>query len=152
MRAISVTLSKMPLAAREKRPWTVVSGNESGLDGGNVAGDGSQPEPYVRGLARQHGQVQRVEGRTLTPSLPLHQIARPSTVVISTDPSVHKRPLTTTYTKTRLVSSTFVRRKEKPISERKRTVVIAQPSRKAGKEDAGPVGNSYKPCQKACRA
>lgn len=50
MRAISVTLSKMPLAAREKRPWTVVSGKERGLEGGKVAGEGSQPEPYVRGL------------------------------------------------------------------------------------------------------
>jgi hypothetical protein len=48
--AMSVTLSKIPLAAREKRPCTVVSGKERGLDGGKVAGDGSQPEPYVRGL------------------------------------------------------------------------------------------------------
>jgi hypothetical protein len=51
VRAISVTLSKMPLAARENKPWTVVSGNERGLEGGKVAGDGSQPEPYVRGLS-----------------------------------------------------------------------------------------------------
>jgi hypothetical protein len=51
VRAISVTLSKIPLAARENRPWTVVSGNERGLEGGKVAGEGSQPEPYVRGLS-----------------------------------------------------------------------------------------------------
>ena len=50
MRAISVTLSKIPLAARENKPWTVVSGNERGLEGGKVAGEGSQPEPYARGL------------------------------------------------------------------------------------------------------
>ena len=50
MRAISVTLSKTPLAARENKPWTVVSGNESGLEGGKWFAEGSQPEPYVRGL------------------------------------------------------------------------------------------------------
>jgi len=50
VRAISVTLSKTPLAARENKPWTVVSGNESGLEGGKWFAEGSQPEPYVRGL------------------------------------------------------------------------------------------------------
>lgn len=48
---MSVTLSNIPLAARENKPWTVVSGNDKVLDGGNVFGDGSHPEPYVRGLS-----------------------------------------------------------------------------------------------------
>ena len=66
MRAISVTLSKIPLAARENKPWTVVSGNERGLEGGKVAGEGSQPEPYVRGLP---SAPEPYIGVGLTPSL-----------------------------------------------------------------------------------
>jgi hypothetical protein len=76
VRAISVTLSNIPLAAREKRPWTVVSGNERGLEGGKVAGDGSQPEPYVRGLS---SVPEPCIGVGLTPSLLRLRIARPST-------------------------------------------------------------------------
>jgi len=76
VRAISVTLSKIPLAARENKPWTVVSGNERGLEGGKVAGEGSQPEPYVRGLPLAPEPYICVG---LTPSLLRLRIAKPST-------------------------------------------------------------------------
>lgn len=77
---MSATLSKIPLAARENRPWTVVSGNESGLDGGKVAGDGNQPEPYVRGLNVSNDKPAPRATCPLTPSLTRHQIAMRCTV------------------------------------------------------------------------
>jgi len=92
VRAISVTLSKIPLAARENKPWTVVSGNERGLEGGKVAGEGSQPEPYVRGLSSAPEPY--ICG--LTPSLLRLRIARPSTTSQQKSVIVWERQRTTT--------------------------------------------------------